>query len=416
MDTRPAPVSTSDRHDVIDFLRGLAVLGILVMNIQSFAMPFAAYFNPTALGPPGSLDFAIWMTSHLFFDQKFMTIFSILFGAGILLMTTRAEERGGRAVVLHYRRMAWLLIFGLLHAYLIWYGDILVLYAVCGAIVFLFRRWRPLPLAIAGVLVLAVSPTLMLMAPVSLASAPPEALQEIRDFWEPSAALLAQETAAFQGGWLSQLPKRAAYAWDFHSFEIWIWGIWRAGGLMLIGMALLKWGVLTAERHRDFYPRLFVAGWLLGLPVILLGVVRMSAANWEVFYSFFIGGSYNYWGSLLVSLGWIGLFISLWITQALGPLAARLAAVGRTAFSCYILTSLICTFIFYGHGLGLFGRVRRPGQILVTLMVWTILLIVAPLWLERFRFGPLEWLWRSLTYGERQPMRRAPRAFAGSPA
>jgi uncharacterized protein len=108
-----------------------------------------------------------------------------------------------------------------------------------------------------------------------------------------------------------------------------------------------------------------------------------------------------------VSLGWIGLFISLWITRALGGLAARLVAVGRTAFSCYILTSLLCTFTFYGHGLGLFGRVRRPGQILVTVIVWTILLIVAPLWLERFRFGPLEWLWRSLTYGERQPMRRS---------
>ena len=412
METRPLPVTASDRHGVIDFLRGLAVLGILVMNIQSFAMPFAAYFNPTALGPPGSIDFAIWFASHLFFDQKFMTIFSILFGAGILLMTTRAEERGGRVAWLHFRRMFWLLVFGLIHAYLIWYGDILVVYAVCGSIVFWFRRWRPMPLVMTGVIVLAVSPVLMRLALNSLSSAPPEALQEIRDFWQPSPALLQEEIAAFQGGWLSQLSKRVDYALDFHSFEMWLWGVWRAGGLMLIGMALLKWGVLTAQRHRDLYPRLFVAGWMLGLPVILLGVARMRASNWEVFYSFVVGLSYNYWGSLLVSLGWIGLFISLWITQALGGLAARMVAVGRTAFSCYILTSLLCTFIFYGHGLGLFGRVRRPGQILVTLIVWTILLIVAPLWLERFRFGPLEWLWRTLTYGEKQPMRRAEPAAA----
>ncbi|HJU43507.1 MAG TPA: DUF418 domain-containing protein [Vicinamibacterales bacterium] len=412
MDTRPAPVTASDRHDVIDFLRGFAVLGILVMNIQSFAMPFAAYFNPTALGPPGSLDFAIWLVSHLFFDQKFMTIFSILFGAGIILMSTRVQERGVSAARLHYRRMAWLLIFGLLHAYAIWYGDILVLYAICGSVVFLCRRWRPRTLVVVGVLVLAVEPVLMRLAVASIASAPPEAVQEIRDFWEPSAALLQQEIAAFQGGWLSQMPKRIQYAWEFHSFEIWIWGFWRASGLMLIGMALLKWGVLTAQRDRDFYPRLFVAGWMLGLPIILFGVVRMSAANWEVFYSFFIGLSFNYWGSILVALGWIGLFVSLWLTHALRGLASRLVAVGRTAFSCYILTSLICTFIFYGHGLGLFGRVRRPGQILVTLIVWTILLIVAPLWLERFRFGPLEWLWRTLTYGQRQPMRRTGPAAA----
>ena len=419
MDTRPVPVTASDRHDVIDFLRGLAVLGILVMNIQSFAMPFAVYFNPTALGPPPPLDFAIWMTGHLFFDQKFMTIFSILFGAGILLMTTRVEARGGRVAWLHYRRMFWLLVFGLIHAYLIWYGDILVLYAVCGSIVFLFRRWRPVPLVIAGVIVLAVSPVLMMLGYASMGSAPPEAIREITDFWSPSSALVQREIAAFQGGWLTQLPLRAEFALDFHLFEMWMWGVWRAGGLMLIGMALLKWGVLTAERPRDFYPRLFVTGWLLGLPIVILGVVRMSQANWEAIYSFMIGFTYNYAGSLLVSLGWIGLFVSLWITHALGGLAARLVAVGRTAFSCYILTSLICTFIFYGHGLGLFGRVRRPGQILVTLIVWTVLLIVAPLWLERFRFGPLEWLWRSLTYGERQPMRRpnvARPASAGSPA
>ncbi len=407
MDTKPVPVTASDRHDVIDFLRGLAVLGILVMNIQSFAMPFALYFNPTALGPPAPLEFTIWMTGHLFFDQKFMTIFSILFGAGVLLMTTRAEERGGRAAWLHYRRMFWLLVFGLVHAYLIWYGDILVLYAVCGSIVFLFRRWRPLPLTIAGVIMLAVSPMLMRLGFASIESAPPEVRQEIFDFWSPSSTMVQQEIAAFQGNWLQQQPKRAAFAWDFHSFEILMWGIWRAGGLMLIGMALLKGRVLTAERQRDFYPRLFVAGWLLGLPIIVLGVVRMSEANWEAMYSFLIGFSFNYWGSVLVSLGWIGLFVSLWITHALGGLAARLVAVGRTAFSCYILTSLVCTFIFYGHGLGLFGRVRRPGQILVTVMVWTILLIVAPLWLDRFRFGPLEWLWRTLTYGERQPMRRS---------
>lgn len=408
MDTRPVPVAASDRYEVIDFLRGLAVLGILVMNIQSFAMPFAAYFNPTALGPPPPLDFTIWMTSHLFFDQKFMTIFSLLFGAGILLMATRAEERGGRAGWWHYRRMFWLLVFGLIHAYLIWYGDILVLYAVCGSIVYLFRRRSPLTLLILGTLVVAVAPLLTLLASRTIMSAPPEVLQDIRDFWAPSPALLQREIAAFQGGWLAQLPRRAEYAWDFHTFEIWIWGIWRAGGLMLLGMALLKWGVLTAQRSRDFYPRLFVTGWLIGLPVILLGVVRMSAASWETFYSFFIGLSYNYWGSLLVSLGWIGLFVSLWLTQALGGLGARLVAVGRTAFSGYILTSVICTFIFYGHGLGLFGRVRRPGQILVTLIVWTVLLIAAPWWLERFRFGPLEWVWRTLTYGERQPMRRSP--------
>ena len=412
MDARPVPAATSDRHEVIDFLRGLALLGILILNIQAFAMPFAAYGNPTALGDRGPLDFALWTWSYVLFDQKFMTIFSILFGAGIALMTSRVEKRGGRVAWLHYKRMFWLLVFGLVHAYLIWHGDILVPYAICGMIVFFFRRLRPLPLAVIGMVVISVSPLLMVAAGRTMPNAPPEAVEELRNFWQPSPAVLQEEIDAFRGGWLTQMPKRAEFAFGFHAMFIWIWAIWRAGGLMLLGMALLKWGVLTAERHRDFYPRLWVAGWMLGLPLTLTAVVLMSRSGWELFYSFFVASNFHYYGSLLASLGWVGLFVSLWITGALRGLAARLVAVGRMAFSCYILTSLICTFIFYGHGLGLFGRVGRPGQWLVTLIVWTILLIVAPLWLERFRFGPLEWVWRTLTYGERQPMVRERPAVA----
>lgn len=406
MTTSATPIAAPERYRSIDLLRGLAVLGILVMNIQSFAMPFAAYFNPTALGDRGTLDFAIWTASHLFFDQKFMTIFSILFGAGIVIMTSRADERGARVAALHYRRMFWLLVFGLIHAYLIWHGDILVLYAVCGSIVYLFRRLTPTKLLVIGLLVLAIGSLLMIGATFALADAPPEARQEILDFWQPGAALLQQETAAFQGGWVTQLPKRAEYALEMHTFQMWIWGIWRAGGLMLIGMALLKWRVVTGERSTGFYSRLAITGFLIGLPTIAFGVMQMNARQWEAFYSFFLGGMYNYWGSILVSLGWIALLLLAWKSGALDGLGTRLVAVGRTAFSCYILTSLLCTFVFYGHGLGLFGRVGRPLQLLVTAMVWTVLLIVAPVWLERFRFGPLEWVWRTLTYGERPQMRR----------
>ena len=406
MTTPAAPVQLSDRHETIDLLRGFALLGILILNIQSFAMPFAVYFNPTALGDRGQLDFAIWTFGHLLFDQKFMTIFSLLFGAGILLMTSRAEERSGRSAALHYRRMFWLLVFGLLHAYLIWYGDILVPYAASGLVVYLFRRRAPLTLFIGGVLSLSVASIFMVLGGMFMPAAPPEAKQEILNFWSPSAALIQQEIAAFQGGWLAQLPKRAEFALGMHTFEMWIWAIWRAGGLMLIGMALLKWGVITGERPAGFYARMSATGFVLGLPLIALGVLQMQARQWEAFYSFFYGGQYNYWGSLMVSTGWIGLLLLLWKRHALGGMKARLVAVGRTAFSCYILTSLICTFIFYGHGLGLFGRVGRPGQWLVTVMVWVVMLIAAPWWLERFRFGPLEWVWRTLTYGERQPMRR----------
>ena len=406
MTTTATPVGAGERFASIDLLRGAGVLGILVMNIQMFSMPTAAYYNPMALGDRGRLDFAIWTASHLFFDQKFMTIFSWLFGAGIVIMTARAAERGARPVAIHYRRMLALLVFGLIHAYLIWDGDILVLYAICGAIVYPLRRLPPAALFTIGLLSLAIGSSIMIAGGLLLPGGPPETMQEFQDFWAPSAEQLRAEIAAFQGGWLTQMPMRAANSLEFHTSDVWLWGIWRAGGNMLIGMALLKWQIVTAERSTAFYRRLAVIGFAIGLPIIAFGVVSMNAHGWETFHSFFLAGQFNYWGSLIVAGGWIGFWISIWKSSTARALQARLIAVGRTAFSCYILTSIACTLIFYGHGLGLFAKVSRPGQVGVTLAVWITLLIAAPLWLERFQFGPLEWLWRTLTYGARQPWRR----------
>jgi uncharacterized protein len=406
MSPTATPIGHHERHVTIDLLRGVALLGILVMNIQSFAMPMAAYFNPTALGDRGAADFYFWAFSHLFFDQKFMTIFSWLFGAGIFLMTTRAAERGVKPAVFHYRRMLALLVFGLIHAYLIWDGDILVLYAICGAIVYPLRKLRPLILLGLGLLSLAIGSSLMVGGGLMIPRGPADAIKEFQDFWAPTAEQLQRETLAFQGGWLSQMPERAGNALDFHLSDLWLWGVWRASGNMLIGMALLKWRVVTGELPQNFYRDLAVIGFGFGLPLIVAGVASMSVHDWETFHSFFIAGQFNYWASLLVALGWIGFTISLFHVGFARGLTARLIAVGRTAFTCYILTSLICTFVFYGHGLGFYGHVSRAGQFAVTLAVWITLLIAAPWWLERFRFGPLEWLWRTLTYGERQPLRR----------
>jgi uncharacterized protein len=411
--TAASPVGSQERHESIDLLRGVALLGILVMNIQSFAMPMAAYFNPTALGDRGPIDFAVWTAGHLFFDQKFMTIFSWLFGAGIVLMTRRREDAlagqaspRARPAAYHYRRMLALLIFGLIHAYLIWDGDILVVYAICGSLVFPLRNLRPAVQMALGVLLLIIGTTIMILGGIYIPQGPPEVAREFVAFWAPPAAQLQYETAAFRGGWLAQMPLRASHAIDFQTEYLLTWGLWRAGANMLIGMALLKWGVVTAQRSKAFYQRLAVIGFGLGLPPIMLGVVSMSNHDWETFHSFFIASQYNYWGSLLVASGWVGLVIALRQFGLLPGLAQRLIAVGRTAFTCYIGTSIVCTLFFYGHGLGYYGHVSRPGQIAVTIAVWILWLIAAPWWLERYRFGPLEWMWRSLTYGERQPLRR----------
>ena len=150
------PIQPKERIIALDFLRGFALLGILLMNIQSFAMPFSAYFNPTAFGDLTGINLGVWTFSHIFADSKFMTIFSILYGAGIVLITQKAVEKGNRPGRVHYSRTFWLLIIGLFHAYVFWYGDILVLYAVTAFVAFLFRNLSSRWLLILGTVTLII--------------------------------------------------------------------------------------------------------------------------------------------------------------------------------------------------------------------------------------------------------------------
>ena len=407
-----APVAESERISSLDTLRGFALLGILVMNIQSFAMPFSAYFNPTAYGDLTGPNFAVWLVSHLFFDQKFMTIFSMLFGAGIILLTTRVARRGDRPARVHYRRMLWLLLIGMLHAYGIWYGDILVLYAVCGMIVYLMRNWQPRTLLTVGLMAIAIGSGMSLFFGVSLPHMPPEVVQQMKDDASPPPEKIESELASYRGGWLDQMPHRANLTFGFQAFYILIWGMWRAGGLMLVGMALYKWGVFSLERSTGFYARLMAIGLPLGVGLTGWGVYENFSRNWEFPYPSFYGVQFNYFGSLLASIGLVGMVLLVCKTGALRGWQARLAAVGRMAFTNYLLHTIICTTIFYGHGFGLFGDVTRVGQVVVVLGVWTFQLIVSPIWLRHFSMGPFEWLWRSLTYGSLQPFRRAAPATA----
>lgn len=402
----PRPVCEEERIAALDVLRGFAVLGILVVNVQSFSMPDAALFNPTAYGDLTGVNLWVWHLTHVFFEQKFMTIFSMLFGAGILLMTARAEKRGLPSVSIHYRRMAALLCFGLAHAYLVWDGDILVCYAMCGFIVYSFRRRAGRSLVTLGLGMTSVASALSLFFGWSMPYWPVESVGEMTEFFRPSAESIEQTLAAYRGGWAQQTAYRAPHALQVQTLVFVVWGLWRAGGLMLIGMGLFKLGVLSAARSSRFYASLAAAGIVVGVPFIVYGVHRNFAAGWDVSYSFFLGSQYNYWASILISLGLVGLVMLAVKRGGLGLITSRLAAVGRTAFTNYIAQSLICTALFYGHGFGLFGSVERSAQMLIVLAVWAVQLAVSPLWLRYFRFGPLEWLWRSLTYRRLQPILR----------
>ncbi len=400
-----SPLALAKRIQSLDVLRGFALLGILVMNVQSFSMPGAAYMNPTAWGDLAGANLAAWLLSHVLADQKFLTLFSMLFGAGVCLFAERAEARSGRAAAVHYRRMFWLLAFGLAHGLFLWMGDILVPYALCGCVVYLLRNLSPRKLATLGVCVFSVSTFLYLLSGWALHYAPPEAAADIASSWAPDAASLQAEVAAYQGGWAAQQAYRLRGL-----FEMYAWGLplnvlWRCAGAMLIGMAFYKWGVLSAARSSRFYGRLAAIGLGTGLPVIAAGLWWNFSGDWIWQRAFFTGSQFNYWGSMGVALGYLGLVMLAVKKDVLPGLQRRLAAIGRLAFTNYILQTVLCTLLFYGHGLGLFGMVERALQLVVVFGVWLIQLWLSPLWLRHFSYGPLEWAWRALTYGRFPEMR-----------
>jgi uncharacterized protein len=409
------PIAEKERIVSIDVLRGFALLGILPMNIQYFSMIAAAYMNPTAYGDLHGANYLVWLLSHVLADEKFMAIFSMLFGAGILLMTSHIEAAGKRSGPLHYRRMAWLILFGAAHAYLLWSGDILFTYGICGLVVYLCRKMTPRTLLVAGLLTIAVASVVLVSFGTWSGHFSPAMLAQAReDLWMPSAAMVAKEVAAYRGSWIAQMRYRVPDAVQMETIFFLTFSFWRAGGLMLIGMALFKLGVFGAKLSPRSYWAMIAAAVFVGIPVTLYGTHKIIASGWNFRYSFFYGAEYNYWASLLVSAGWIGAMMLATHSLALLPLTRRLAAVGRMAFSNYILHSVICTFIFYGFGLALFGRVERVWQFAMVVAIWIVQLIVSPIWLRFFMFGPLEWLWRSLTYLRWEPFRRSFRA--GQPA
>lgn len=386
-------------------LRGFAVLGILIVNIQGFARVASAFLNPTSGRVLEGADLWTWGAIYLFADTKFISIFSLLFGAGIALMTERMAERGVSGTGLHYRRNAWLLAIGLVHAYLIWHGDILVTYALCGFLLYPLRNLEARRLLWIGGCAVAVVLPLWTLLVVSIPYWPEADRMAMVAEWAPSRDAIDAEIAAFRGGWTEQVQARAPIALAVQTSALPGMLLWRAGGMMLVGMALYKFGVVTAQRSSAFYRRMVVAGLAAGLPLAAAGVWYKIHVGFAWDRAMFQGGLFNYVGSIGVFLGYLGLVMLMVKNGRLPRLQQRLAATGRMALTNYITQSLICSLVFYGHGLGLFERVGGPGQVGIVAAIWAVQLIWSPWWLARYRFGPLEWLWRSATYRRRQPMR-----------
>ena len=422
-----SPATEPERLIAIDTLRGVAVLGILVMNIYAFAMPFVAYQNPLALGGNEWYNVGTWLLTHVFFDQKFMTIFSLLFGAGLVMMATRADARDEKYGELWYWRCFWLMVIGALHGYFIWFGDILFHYGLMGMFIFLFRNRSARSLIIMGcsLLLVGVLSTVSggpYMADLKNRSAEIEQLQNAGQVltseqtatleeWEgmsvlfkPAAEQVHEDMAAYTAGYSKNFEQRIPVVQMLQTQAIVAFVIWRVGGLMLIGMALMKLGIISGERPNSFYRKLMFICYGLGLPIMLASAYGMNSHQWDALWMFGLGGFPNYIGSILVALGHIALVMTIVKNGILQKLMARFTAVGRMALTNYLTHSIVMTTIFYGYGFGLYGQIPRIWQMAFVAAMLTFQLWFSPWWLERNRFGQAEWVWRSLSYWKRQPM------------
>lgn len=388
-------MASDERIHALDLLRGFALLGILIMNITSFSQVGIAYLNPNIGAGLEGYNKYFHAFNYIFADTRFMSIFSILFGAGILLFTEKAFKKGKKPLLIHYKRMFWLLIFGCIHAYLIWAGDILVAYAICGSLVVLFRKANLRTLYIVSALVFIVPVALNLLTYFGM----PEALLESTfDFFDPPPDKIQSEIIGMQGSYLKQMPFRKRQAIELQTTLFFLEIFWRASSMMLIGMILYRKGIITASKPSDYYKKMAFFGLIPALIMSGLGLISAYDSGWNGAYIMNIDSSIKYLASFLMAIAYIGLIMWAYKKAVFKRLQIRLQAAGRMAFTNYIGMSVICTLIFNGHGLGLFETFDRLQQFLFVLGVWALILTISPIILKKYAFGPLEWLWRKLTY------------------
>ena len=420
MATIPA-TETSKRIITLDVIRGIAVMGIFSVNVIAFAMIFPAYMNPAAMGLEGEVDLVTWFANFIVIDGKMRSLFSMLFGASMLLVIERAvaSSRSGKSV--HFRRMIVLALFGLAHFYFIWFGDILFLYAAIGMIAYAFIRKRPKSLLIWAAALFLLNAAMMAGSSAYFRSADTEAhaadatAEEIKD-WNKAVAWgtqSEQKTASDIAIHRASAATRAAHMLGERAFEPFGALIFfgpETLALMLLGMACYKSGFLTGEWSDRRYRS--IAFWTLSI-----GAVASAAIAWTTWRSnfylplvFFNLVVTQLPFRIMMALGYAALIILIF--RKPGWIRDRFAAVGRAAFTNYLGTSIIAALIFYGDGLGLYARLSRFEAWLVVPLVWLLMLLWSKPGLDRFQYGPFEWVWRSLARWELQPLRKRTRLAA----
>jgi len=417
-----------NRIESLDVLRGFALLGILLLNILGFGLVSAAFLDPGIyLSPVVGIDYTVWAFVELTSEGAMRTLFSILFGAGVVLFVTGSTAKSGW---LHYRRNFWLLVFGLINIYIfLWPGDILVTYALSSFVLWFIKNWKARNLLILATFLILIGSLQNFLLKSSLEIAR-DAAEEVK-ISITNGEEVSEETATWAQAWIEyengyqterdNIPneinkKTSSYASAYeYNLEIANETIYflipfflflDALMMMVVGMALFKLGILDGGRDIGFYIKMMCIGFLIGLSINAYEVLLITNSNMGIIETNpYLRFTYHF-GRLFIALGYLGLIIALIKLRKFSSLRFRLACVGRMALTNYLMHSVIALFIFSGAGLGLLGKFSWSQLYLVVALIWALQLYISPLWLKYFYFGPIEWLWRLLTYLEIPKMLR----------
>jgi uncharacterized protein len=409
-------------------MRGIVLFGILLMNINGFGLA-KAYEDPTVSGGSKGWDLITWITTNLLFEGTMRGLFSLLFGVGMYVLLDRLEKRGAgmEAANIYFRRLTWMLVFGLVHGYLLlWVGEILYNYALMGFLVFSFRNLAPKKLIAIALVLFSLGAlwtyadhlkNIKLLSQVEeikaykskgmiLTKELKEADQKWQEIqWKKSPEYVISHNNNMHKGYFEVVTFLAPINNSFNEHDSFRYDLWDVLSMMLLGIAFFKLKILTAEKSYRFYLTMVFVGYGIGLSVNYYEIRTIIDSNFSL-----LGFSKSYLtydlGRVTVSLGHIGMIMILCKLPILMWLKNRLAAVGKMALTNYVMHSIICMIVFTGVGFGLFGKLHRHELLYVVFSIWIFQLIFSPIWLKYFYFGPLEWGWRYLSYLKKYPFKK----------
>lgn len=418
------PLDASERIDSLDVIRGIALLGILLMNINGMGLPFA-YSDPTIAGGDDGLNLKVWIVNNMLFEGTMRGLFTLLFGAGVILLTGRLEKSGAGITTadIYYRRILWLLFFGIINVYiLLWHGDILYPYAIFGLMLFPFRNASVRKLFVmAGILISigviwdiadyhsklnlqkeVVEIQAIIDHDAGLTKSQEDKLKEwdkftIKHTQEEVNELIEKMHQSYFSV-LFEKVKGNQFMQTWLPYRLWVWDIL---SFMLIGMAFYKLRIFHGERSNRFYLFLILLGYPVGLLINFYETRMLLENNFAALTILQADQTYQI-GRLFTTMGHVGLFMLFIKSGIFNFLQKSLAAVGKLALSNYLMHSIVTSIIFYGDGFSLYGRLQRYELYYIVAALWIFQLIASPIWLRYYQYGPAEWIWRSLTYQKRQ--------------